>query len=227
VSVVASVLETPEPASSPAASFTPVGRIAAATTLVLGAGFQLVAFAVEPANEETADRLRWVAAHPDRADVAKLADVLAMPFLLGAALVYVLLSRERSPRLAYGAGTLLGFGLVGLTMVQGWEALQFGLAQDGRFDLALLADAIDDAVSPAAVAMILFLLVGAVFGLLGIALALWRSGAVPRGAALLIATFVVVDVFLQQGLVAHVIEAVAAGWIAWSVLRAGRTAPAD
>jgi hypothetical protein len=221
VSAIASVLETPEPATSPAANFSPAGRLAAAATLVLGAGFQLVAFAVEPANEETADRLRWVAAHPDRADVAKLADMLAMPFLLGAALVYVLLSRERSPRLAYGAGALLGFGLVGLTMVQGYEALLLGLAHDGRFDLALLADATDDVASPAAIAMILFLLVGAVFGLLGIALALWRSRAVPRGAVLLFVAFVVVDIFLQQGLLAHAIEFVAAGWIAWAVLRAG------
>ena len=103
---VASLLEVPEPAASPAARFSPGGRLAAAATLVLGAGFQLLAFIVEPANDETIDRLRWVADHPDRANLAKLCDVLAMPFLIGTALVYVLLSRERSPRLAYAAGTL-------------------------------------------------------------------------------------------------------------------------
>ena len=84
-----------------------------------------------------------------------------MPFLLGSALVYVPLSRERSPRLAYTAGILLGTGLVGLTAVQGSETTQFGLAQDGRFDLVTLADAIDDLTIPPAIAMIVMLLVGA------------------------------------------------------------------
>ena len=73
-----------------------------------------------------------------------------MPFLLGSALVYVLLSRERSPRIAYAAGILLGTGLVGLSVVQGYETTQFGLAQDGRFELATLADAIDDLTRPPA-----------------------------------------------------------------------------
>jgi len=225
VSRVASLLEVPEPAASPAARFSPGGRLAAAATLVLGAGFQLLAFSIEPANDETIDRLRWVADHPDRANLAKLCDVLAMPFLIGTALVYVLLSRERSPRLAYAAGTLLGFGLVGLSIVQGFETLQFGLAQDGRFDLETLADAIDDVTIPPAVAMIVLLLVGAFFGLLTMAVALWRSGAVPRGAVLLIPAFVLVDIVLQQGLAGHAIQFVAACWIAWAVLRAGRTAP--
>ena len=223
MSTIASVLDVPEPAASPAARFSPAGRLAAATTLVLGAGFQLASFAIEPANDETLERLRWIADHPDRANLAKLCDVLAMPFLIGTALVYVLLARERSPRLSYAGGALLGFGLVGLTLVQGFETLQFGLAQDGRLDLATLADAIDDATIPPAIAMIVLLLVGGFFGLLIMAVALWRSGAVPRGAVLLIPAFVLVDFLLQQGLAGHAIQFVAACWIAWAVLRTGRT----
>jgi hypothetical protein len=225
VSTIASVLVA-EPATSPAARFSPAGRLAAATTLVLGAGLQLASFAIEPANDETIDRLRWIAGHPDRANLAKLCDVLAMPFLIGTALVYVLLARERSPRLTYTAGVLLGFGLVGLSIVQGFETLQFGLAQDGRLDLTTLADAIDDATIPPAIAMIVLLLVGGVFGLLMMAVALWRSRAVPRGAVLLIPAFVVVDFLLQQGLAGHVIQFAAACWIAWAVLRARQPAPA-
>jgi hypothetical protein len=225
VNRLASLFEIPEPAASPAVRFGSAGRLAAALTLVLGAGFQLASFILEPANDETIDRLRWVAEHPERANLAKLCDVLAMPFLIGAALVYVLLSRERSPRLAYAAGTLLGFGLVGLSIVQGAETLEFGLAQDGRIDLTTLADVIDDVSIAPAIAMILMLLIGGFFGLLAMALALWRSRAVPRGAVLLIPAFVLVDFILQQGLVAHVIEFVAACWIAWAVLRAGRAAP--
>jgi hypothetical protein len=96
-------------------------------TLVLGTGFQLASFSIEPATEETIDRLRRIADHAARANLAKLCDVLAMSFLIGSALVYVLLS------------------------------------------------------NPA---------------------------------------FVIVDFFLQQGLTGHVIQFVAASWIAWVVLRA-------
>jgi hypothetical protein len=133
-----------------------------------------------------------------------------MPFLVGSALGYALLSRERSPRLAYAAGILLATGLVGLSIVQGYETTQFGLAQDGRFDLATLAVAIDDLTIPSAIAMIIRLLLGGVLGLLGMAVALWRSGTVPRAAVLLIPVFVIVDFFLQQGVAGHVIQFVAA-----------------
>jgi predicted cation transporter len=46
--------------------------------------------------------------------------------------------------------------------------------------------------------MILLLLILGPLGLLTIALALWRSAAVPRGAVLLIAAFVLVDFLLQM-----------------------------
>jgi hypothetical protein len=222
LATLASLLHVPEPAASPAARFTPGGRLAAAATLVLGAGFQLAAFILEPANDETVDRLRWIADHADRANLAKLCDALAMPFLFGTALVYVLLSRRRSPRLTYAAGALLVSGLVGLTMIQGFETLVFGLAEDGRFDLAMLADAIDDVTIPSAIVMIILLLIGGFLGLLTMAYALWRSRAVPRAAVLLIPAFVLVDFILQQGLAAHVIQFVAASWIAWAVLSTGR-----
>ena len=57
---------------SPAARFSRAGRVGAAAVLVLGAGLQLAAFSIEPASEETIDRLRWIAAHPARANFAKL-----------------------------------------------------------------------------------------------------------------------------------------------------------
>jgi hypothetical protein len=52
------------------------------------------------------------------------------------------------------------------------------------------------------------------------AVALWRSGAIPRAAVLLIPVFVLVDFVLQQGLAGHAIQFVAVTWIAWVVLRA-------
>jgi hypothetical protein len=45
VSAVAAILEIPEPAASPATSFTRLGRLAAAATLVIGATCQVIVFA--------------------------------------------------------------------------------------------------------------------------------------------------------------------------------------
>jgi hypothetical protein len=225
VSAIAAMLRAPEPAASPAARWTAAGRGAAAVTLVLGAGFQLASFLTETPKDETVDRLRWVAEHPDRADLVKLFDFLAMPFLFGTALVYVLLARERSPRLAYAGGILLASGMVGLTAIQGFEILHFALAQDGRFELTALGDAVDDVSTPAGIAMLVLFLVGAFFGLVTSTIALWRSNAVPRGAVLLLPAFIVVDIALGMGRLGHAISFTAACWIAWTVLRSERVVP--
>lgn len=227
MSRTARMFKVAEPAASPAARFTPVGRIAAAATLVIGAGFQLASFLTEPANDRTGDRLEWIAEHPDRANLTKVFDLLAMPFLFGTVLVYVLLSRQRSPRLACAGGILLGCGMVGLSAVQGFETLQFTLAQDGRFDLTALADAVDDLSAAPAIAMLVLFIPLAFFGLLTMAVALWRSDAVPRGAVLLIPAFIVVDFLLQMGLAGHAISFAGACWIASAILGAGRAVPAS
>jgi hypothetical protein len=152
-----------------------------------------------------------------------------MPFLFGTVLVYVLLSRERSPRIAYAGGILLGCGFVGLTAVEGYETLAYALAQDGRFDLTALADVVGAQSSTPAIVMLLIFLPFAFSGQLTSAVALWRSGAVPRAAVLLIVAFLVVDVFLgSNGLgitpdwVHYLLAFVGACWIAWAVLLAGR-----
>lgn len=223
VGTVDGILRAPELGVSPARNFSPAGRVAAAATLVLGAAFQLAAFITEPSHDETVDRFRWIAGNPDRADLAKLFDVLAVPFLFGTVIVYVLLSRERSRRLAYAAGILLGCAMVGLSMIQGYETFAFTVVQDGSFDLTALANAFDEA-SPPAITMLLLFIPGAFFGLLSMTVALWRSRAVPRGAVLLIPAFIAVDLFLSRGLEGHVISFIGACWIASAVLLAGRAA---
>src|SRR3712207_2962110 len=118
MSLVSSMLKVPNLASSPAANWTSAGRIAAATALVLGAAFPLASHLMAPTTDRTIDWLHWVADHPDLANLTKVFELLAVPFLFGSALVYVLLSCQRSPRLAYAGGILLGFGLVGLSAVE-------------------------------------------------------------------------------------------------------------
>jgi hypothetical protein len=231
MSLVSSMLKVPNLAASPAANWTSAGRIAAATTLVLGAAFPLASHLMPPATaDRTIDAFHWIADHPDLANLSKVFDLLQMPFLFGTVLVYVLLSRERSPRIAYAGGILLGCGFVGLSAVEGYETLAYALAQDGRFDLTALADVVDAQSSPPAIVMLLIFLPFAFFGQLTSAVALWRSGAVPRAAVLLIVAFLVVDVFLIEGFGApvwasHVFAFVGACWIASAVLLAGRAGP--
>ena len=204
---------------SSAREFTRVGRLAGAATLVLGAGFQLAAFVTMPDFDETADRLQWIDDHAARAQLSKVFDVLAMPFLFGTVVVYVLLARRRSPRLAYAAGIVLTVGMIGLSAAQGFETLQFALADDARFDPASLAAAVDDISTPSAIVILLMFLGGALCGLLLTTAALWRSRAVPRGAVALIPLFILVDIFLSAPLPGHVISFVGAVWIALAVLR--------
>jgi hypothetical protein len=222
MTMVLTELAAPDVAGSPAARFTPLGRAAAAGTVVLGAAFQLAAFLTAPSFDTTSERLDWIADHPDRAELSKLFDVLAMPFLLGTALVYFLLSRDRSRRLAWAAGIVLALGMVGLTAAQGIETLEFALVTDGRFDLAAVGDLVDNISSPPAIAIGVMFLGGVLFGLLLSIAALWRSRAVPRGAVLLIPVFMVTDIALQLPTLAHAIALIGAVWIASAVLLAGR-----
>lgn len=234
--LVSSMLNVPNPEASPAANWTSAGRIAAAVTLVLAAAFplasHLMAQLMAP-TDRTIDALHWVADHPDLANLTKVFDLLAVPFWFGTALVYVLLSRQRSPRLAYAGGILLGCGLVGLSAVEGYETLAYALAQDGRFELSALADVVDAQSSVPAIVMLLLLIPFAFFGLLTSAVALWRSGAVPRAAVLMILAFLVVDFILNEGFyiapawASHVFNFIGACWIASAVLLAGRAVPAD
>jgi hypothetical protein len=230
MSLVSSMLKVPKPATSPAANWTSAGRIAAATTLVLSAAFPLASHLMGR-PDRTIDWLQWIANHPDLANLTKVFELLQLPFLFGTVLVYVLLSRQRSPRLAYAGGILLGCGMVGLSAVEGYETLAYALAQDGRFDLTALADVVDAQSSVPAIVMLLLLILGAFFGLLTSAVALWRSGAVPRAAVLMILAFLVVEYVLYEGFgitpdwASHVFNFVGACWITSAVLLVGRAGP--
>ena len=90
VSTATAIVRGPDLRASPATRCTPVGRLAAAGTLALGAAFQLAAFIREPQHDEAVDRFEWIAENPNRADLAKLFDVLAMALAGGA-------PRARSP----------------------------------------------------------------------------------------------------------------------------------
>lgn len=217
-----------EAPANPAARWVPRAALAAAAIVVLGPAIQLASHVIEPTKTETLDRLEWIAGNTGAANAAKALDLVALPFLLGTALIYVLLSRQRAPRLAYTGGILLGTGLVGLAAVEGFETLAFILVEDGRFGLTELADVVENqmASGPGLVMMLMFLL-PAFFGLVMLAVALWKSQAVPRGAVVLIVAAFLVDGVLVEGggaphWIPHAISLVAGVWIAWTILQARR-----
>src|SRR5215210_4369676 len=202
MSLVRSMLKVPDLAASPAANWASAGRIAAATTLVLGAAFPLAAhLMVPPTVGGIIDWVHWIADHPDLANLSKVFELLQMPFLFGTVLVYVLLSRQRSPRLAYAGGILFGCGMVGLSAVHGYETLAYALAQDSRFDLTALADVVGAQSSTPAIVMLLIFLPFAFLG--------------PEGFG------------ITPDWVSRVISFVGACWIASAVLLVGRAGPSD
>jgi hypothetical protein len=213
-----------------AAEWPTAGRVAGAATLVLAAGVPLVSHVIQPTLPGTEDAVAWAASDPEMAELTKLLDVLALPFLFGAALVYVLLSRQGSPRLAHAGGVLLGCGLVGLSAVEGYEALAVTLAGDPRTDRNGLVAALDQTEGAAAALMLVLLLGGALVGTLLLAAALWRSGAVPREIAVLVPLPILVDVVVTEGLgigphwVSHAVSLVIGCLIAGVILTAGPAA---
>src|SRR2546421_4009224 len=169
---VVSAFVVSDRAESPAARFTPLGRLAAAGTIVVGATFQVLAFALIPDFDKSVDRLQWIADHNSQAQLSKTFDLLAVPFLLGAVIVYVLLGRDRSPRLAWTGGILLGLGMCGLLSVQGFETLEYSLAGDGRFSRRALADVVDNLSTAPAVAVAILFIGRAALGILVTAVSL-------------------------------------------------------
>jgi hypothetical protein len=220
VTATLSALTVADRTANPAARFSQLGRLAAAGTLVVGATFQVLAFALMPDFDKTTERLQGVADHSGQAEASKLFDLLAVPFLLAGVIVYVVLTRERAPRLAWAGGILLGFGMCGLMAAQGFEALQFALADDGRFNLEALADVVDNVSSAPVIVMAVMFIAGAALGILTISAALWRSRVVPRGVPILIVLFFIVDAPLSQPLIGHLIALVAAVWLAAAIMLA-------
>ena len=188
---------------------------------MLSSGFQAVGFLIAPPNTDSTAWLTWIANHAERAQLAKVFDVLAMPFLVATAPVYIMLGRKRSPRLAWIAGVALGAGLVGLAVLHGWQVLAYNLVTDRAVPPATVASAVDGiASSPAGfTAMALYMGLGTA-GLLGTLFSLWRSRAVPRVAVLLLLGGSVTDV-AGRGAVGDLISLVGVTWVAATIVRGG------
>jgi hypothetical protein len=119
------------------------------------------------ANEQLVGALRWT----------------QLPFLVGlipATFAVAWVARRGAPRLASAGAFLALLGdLAGFPLIQGGDNLAYAAATDG-FDVATMArlqKVLED--DPVQLVASLLFIVGIVFGLLLLGIALWRSRAVP------------------------------------------------
>jgi hypothetical protein len=140
-----------------------------------------------------------------------------VPFLIGGAAVLVALTRGRSPRLAWVAGALMTFAMVGLGAVHGVEMAAYGLTRSG--DLAAAKAVLDasDLGLPFVVLAVMFF-GGAVFGTLTLAAATWRSPLVPRIVPVFMLAFGVLDFAIGQGVISHLVNLVGFSIVAVGVV---------
>jgi hypothetical protein len=208
----------------PAARLSLGVRVAAAATLVLGAGLQAASWLVY-AGLDLAATYSLVAAGAGRPDMSLALNTLATPFWIASVAVYVLLGRIRSPRLAWIGGTLLVGGLTGLATNLGTEIMTYSMVQSAIIDPTQADFATRTLESLPAVVVNIMFLVGVVLGIPLTAASLWRSRAVPRTAAALLVAFLAVDLAGQStgigaiGVIAHILAFIAACWIAVTVMR--------
>ena len=202
--------------ASPAIRWSLTARVAAAATLLASGVLWFVADLIGLGND---DELAYDVAHPALAGIGITADILAVPFLFGSALVWLLLSRVASRRLAAVGAGLLVLGLTGQAMIEGVEMLGYSIARSGRIDLATYNDVINNHLSglPATVFMAIFFL-GSFLGIVIAMIALWRSRAVPRTAAALLVAFQVVQA-IGVPFPATVLVLAAMAWMGVAILR--------
>jgi hypothetical protein len=197
--------------------FADYSRWVAAAVLVIGPLLQAVEFLLAGEAGDTPTRVASWAANPDRIGLSMASGLLAVPFLLGGIAVLVALTRSRSPRLAWAAGTLMTFAMVGLGAVHGFEMAAYGLVLSG--DLTAAKAVLDGSQLglPFVVLAIMFF-GGAVLGTLTLATAMWRSPLVPRIAVVFILAFAVLDFAIGQGVVSHLVNLVGFAIVAAAVV---------
>ena len=215
----AGVLNVPR---HPASALGMPARVAAAATLVLGFALHTASVVIlnVPHNSDPTAWMTWVAENPGPAQLSKTLDVLFVPFMVGGVVVYVLLGRLRSRRLAWVSGVLFAGGLIGLASHEGYEAFAYTLVVDGTLDPQAVAAVVAGSSPADSAAQMLFLL-ALVIGLPLTVVSLWRSRVVPRPAAVLLLLFLIVDLAGRR-VESHLLGLAGATWIAVVVLRAPR-----
>jgi hypothetical protein len=209
---------------SPARKWTTTARVGAAVSFT-AAGLLWVIGDVIGFGLDGPAQLRWIAANPTLSGIGLTADMLAVPFLTGAVLAWLLLARARSPRLAIVGSIMLVFGLTGQSIANGEGGAQYQIMTSGRISAVTLFNAIGSGPvnSIPGIALMLMFYVGAFAGIIVLMIALWRSRTLPRVAVALVIAFQLAG-FVPVAFPTTVLAAAGLIWMAVSILRSGSQA---
>jgi hypothetical protein len=149
-----------------------------------------------------------------------VADMVGTALLFFALPVWLLLARQRSPRLAW-IGAIMGtFGMAAQAVISGVDLVDYTVARSGNVNFVALHQVIDAGTGlPFAVFMVMFL-VGAFVGTAITMVALWRAGTLPRPALLLWIAFLIVNV-ASVPMPTTVLAFAALVWMALAIARSG------
>ena len=201
---------------TPNAQLSGGGKVAAELTLLLGAVLPFIASLVLKSFDTTEETLQWARDNSTRAEIGTVLGLLAVPFLLGGVVVYWLLTRDATPRLAWIAAGSLTVGYVGLAATHGSQAIAFALASESDLDLSTVTKAIEANTVPK-VAEALMTFGGWLFGVLAGAAAFVRSPAAPSAAALFFVGAPASLLLFDQAAIGTGLWLVGSAIVAWTI----------
>lgn len=144
--------------------------------------------------------------------------VLYVPAFLGLAR----LAAERSRKLAAVGGALAVASMLGFMGIRMGQAVELQTVRESLSPTTGAALIDHAGANPIGLVLLVMFLAGSVLGVVLLAVALWRSGSVPRPAVVLFAVFPFVDL-LTPGplgvLVSHALLLAGLGWMGLSMLR--------
>lgn len=199
-------------------------RYGASVALIGAPALFIVQGLTEPkSSDDVRTQLGYVAHHAGGTRVSIVAGLIGSVLLIPALLFLVRLASDRMARVADIGGGLAIAGTVAFAALWGVDAVQLGIATSGiDTSQAVMATKAANATLPFKVILVLYM-VGLTLGLLTLAVALWRSRAVPRLVVVAVVAFVVANV-AQQATVGAAIMLAGLGWVAIKALP-GERAP--
>jgi hypothetical protein len=146
------------------------------------------------------------------------AEILAVPLIFAAAMVWFTVSRSASPRLAWGGVVLLTCAAAGQGVLEGGELVGYVVARSRTGLDAPLSAVMDHASGPPMVTFMALFFLGAFLGILVAMVAVWRARVLPRGAVALVLVSQAIDV-VDIPLAATAMGLVALTWMAIHLVR--------
>jgi hypothetical protein len=187
------------------------GRTLTGLALIVGPLLMLAAGIISPDtdNDNKVKELNSIAAHKSGYIIGSVLFLLSTLVLLAASVGIIHLFRGRRVTLGQIAGSLLLIGTATTFAFYAFSVAEYEMVNQKGLDRAVLADYLHKANNTAAGAPIFILfLLGIVLGLILLAVALWRSGLVPKWAAALILVGGVLAFAAGQSQVASIINSV-------------------